>query len=146
MNNDALATIELELAFLIRRLTSITAAKQGGNLDRAAYLLLHHIHVQGSAGVKQLGEQLQLDISTVSRQASVLEQKGYVAKVPDESDGRAYFYRMTELGTDELLSYRQSRLASIASLVEGWSEDECGQFAGLLSKFNEAVKKRSQQQ
>lgn len=143
MSDRSLDTIEFELAVLIRRVTSITANKKGAKLDRAAYLLLHQISEQGSAGVKQLGEELQLDISTVSRQAAVLEQKGYVRKVPDAQDGRAYFYQITELGEADLYEYRQSRLASISRLVEGWDEEDREQFGRLLAKFNKSLKHRT---
>lgn len=143
MKNDALEMIELELAVLIRRLTSVSTGKQGANLDRASYLLLHHIHIQGSAGVKALGELLQLDVSTVSRQAAVLEQKGYVVKVPDELDGRAYFYQITENGISELLAFRQHRKDKIAALVKDWPAEEQEQFGRLLAKFNHSLKQRT---
>ncbi|RJE90462.1 MarR family transcriptional regulator [Paenibacillus sp. 1011MAR3C5] len=143
MSNRSLETIEFELAVLIRRVMSINANKKGAKLDRAAYLLLHQISVQGSAGVKVLGEELQLDISTVSRQAAVLEQKGYVRKVPDAQDGRAYFYQITELGEADLHEYKQSRLASINRLVESWDEEERDQFGQLLMKFNQSLKHRT---
>ncbi|WP_310732528.1 MarR family transcriptional regulator [Paenibacillus sp. 1011MAR3C5] len=143
VSNRSLETIEFELAVLIRRVMSINANKKGAKLDRAAYLLLHQISVQGSAGVKVLGEELQLDISTVSRQAAVLEQKGYVRKVPDAQDGRAYFYQITELGEADLHEYKQSRLASINRLVESWDEEERDQFGQLLMKFNQSLKHRT---
>ncbi|MFF2888709.1 MarR family winged helix-turn-helix transcriptional regulator [Paenibacillus sp. NPDC057967] len=143
VSDRSLETIEFELAVLIRRVMSISANKKGAKLDRAAYLLLHQILVQGSAGVKALGEELQLDISTVSRQAAVLEQKGYVRKVPDAQDGRAYFYQITALGETDLQEYRQARLASINRLVEGWHEEEREQFGQLLMKFNQSLKHRT---
>ncbi|HAL00781.1 MAG TPA: MarR family transcriptional regulator, partial [Exiguobacterium sp.] len=68
MSQQSLETIELELAILIRRLTTATADNR--NLDRASYLLLRQLADSGNVGVKTLARELQLDVSTVSRQAA----------------------------------------------------------------------------
>lgn len=139
MNQQAVETIEFELAILIRRVTSLSTVKKFGSLDRSAYLLLHQIDAHGSAGVKALADEFHLDISTVSRQTAALEQKGYVYRVPDPADGRAYSLRITQIGSKELFDYKQARVARIAELLESWSEDERRQFGQLLSKFNRSV-------
>jgi len=132
-------TIELELAILIRRVTSISSDKRHGPLDRSAYLLMHRISVDGSAGVKALAEELRLDISTVSRQAAALEHKGYVYRVPDPQDGRAFSLRLTELGAKELAEHRRARLAQVKERLRDWSDEECRSFGRLLRKFNRPV-------
>ncbi|WP_248929701.1 MarR family winged helix-turn-helix transcriptional regulator [Paenibacillus hamazuiensis] len=136
MKEPSLETIELEMAILFRRITSITDNKRYGNLDRSAYLLLHQISSHGSAGVKTLADEFHLDISTVSRQAAALEAKGYVYRIPDPTDGRAYSLQITELGARELRECKEARLARFAELLKNWSEDECRTFGQLLEKFN----------
>lgn len=139
MDEHSLETIELELAILLRRITSITSDKKISSLDRSAYLLLRQIASHGSAGVKALADEFGLDISTVSRQAGVLEQKGYVRRTPDPFDGRAYSLQITELGMKELMENKQARLMKIAELLNDWSEEECALFGDLLRKFNRTV-------
>ncbi|MFB9757386.1 MULTISPECIES: MarR family winged helix-turn-helix transcriptional regulator [Bacillaceae] len=136
MDEHALETIELEMAILLRRATSITTSKKIGNLDRSAYLLLHQIASHGSAGVKALADEFHLDISTVSRQAAALEQKGYVYRVPDPLDGRAYSLQITDLGKKELNEYKQARLVRFEELLKDWSDEEREVFGQLLKKFN----------
>lgn len=136
MDEHALETIELEMAILLRRATSITTSKKIGNLDRSAYLLLHQIASHGSAGVKALADEFHLDISTVSRQAAALEQKGYVYRVPDPLDGRAYSLQITDLGKKELNEYKQARLVRFEELLKNWSDEEREVFGQLLKKFN----------
>jgi DNA-binding MarR family transcriptional regulator len=136
MDVHSFETIELEMAILVRRINSITSDKRVGNLDRSAYLLLHQISTHGSAGVKTLADEFHLDISTVSRQAAALEHKGYITRVPDPLDGRAYSLQITELGTKELIETKQARLARIKELLRGWPEEECVTFGNLLTKFN----------
>ncbi|WML48895.1 MarR family transcriptional regulator [Neobacillus sp. PS3-34] len=136
MDEHSLGTIELELAILIRRTTAISTRRKIGNLDRSAYLLLHQIVSNGSAGVKALADEFQLDISTVSRQAAALEQKGYVYRIPDPVDGRVYSYQITDLGKKELAEYKQVRMARIAELLNDWTDQEREEFGQLLKKFN----------
>lgn len=137
MEKRSIETIELEMAVLVRRLTSLTTYKKIGNLDRAAYLLLHQIAFNnGTAGVKALSDEFQLDISTVSRQAAALESKGYIIRVPDPVDGRAYTLQITELGGDILDENRQMRQEIMGKLLVNWSDEEGDSFGELLRKFN----------
>jgi DNA-binding MarR family transcriptional regulator len=135
MDERSLEHIQFELAALVRYITSVSDKKKK-NLDRSGYLLLQQITSHGSAGVKALANEYHLDISTVSRQAAALEAKGYVYKIPDPSDGRAYSYHITELGTKELEIYKKERVERLRYLLQGWSDEECAQFARLLKKFN----------
>ncbi|WP_160719182.1 MarR family winged helix-turn-helix transcriptional regulator [Bacillus sp. USDA818B3_A] len=136
MNENALEMIELELAILLRRTTSVTTNKKIGSLDRSAYLLLRRIANKGAVGVKILAGEFQLDISTVSRQAAALEQKGYLYKIPDPADGRAYSFEITELGKKELKDHMRARMERITELLQDWPQEERQVFGELLRKFN----------
>jgi DNA-binding MarR family transcriptional regulator len=139
LDERSLETIELELAFMVRRIVAISSDKTVGTLDRSAYLLLHHITAHGSAGVKALADKFHLDISTASRQAAALEQKGYVSRVPDPLDGRACSLRITEPGMQALIAYKQAKQARIKELLHEWSDEECFTFGKLLQKFNQTL-------
>jgi|ERR1700731_2673 DNA-binding MarR family transcriptional regulator len=136
MEEQSLETIELEVTILVRYLTSIASSKEIGTLDRSAYLLLRQISAHGSAGVKALADEFHLDISTVSRQAAALEQKGYVYRIPDPLDGRAFSLQITELGAKELAESKQTRVARVTEKLKDWSEEERQRFGQLLRKFN----------
>ncbi|WHY69141.1 MarR family transcriptional regulator [Neobacillus sp. SuZ13] len=140
MHEHSLEMIELELAILIRRTTSISSNKKLGNLDRSAYLILRRINEKGAVGVKVLADEFKLDISTVSRQAAALEHKDYLYRIPDPLDGRAYSLQLTELGAKELFDYQQARLKRVAELLEDWSDEERELFGVLLEKFNRSFK------
>lgn len=136
MSEQPLETIELELAILIRRSTSVLTNKKLGNLDRSAYLIMRRIFSKGAAGVKVLAGEFQLDISTISRQAAALEQKGFLYRIPDPEDGRAYNLEITELGIKELNEHKKARLERLTEIVEDWSDEERKVFGQLLKKFN----------
>ncbi|GHH96727.1 MarR family winged helix-turn-helix transcriptional regulator [Neobacillus kokaensis] len=133
---NSLEMIELELAILIRRITSASGNKKIGHLDRSAYLILHQIATNGAAGVKSLAGEFQLDISTVSRQAAALEHKGYLYKIPDPTDGRAYTFQITELGLKELRDDKRARMDRVAEVTKNWPEEDREVFGRLLRKFN----------
>ncbi|MDD9266374.1 MarR family winged helix-turn-helix transcriptional regulator [Paenibacillus sp. GCM10023248] len=139
MHQQSIETIEEELAIFIRRVTSFSSHRKLGNLDRAAYLLMHRISKEVPTGVKILAEQLQLDISTVSRQAAALEQKGYVSKLPDPQDGRSYSLQLTELGLTEMAEYKRVRSNKLKELLQDWSDEDAENFAQLLHKFNRSI-------
>lgn len=139
MEQQSLENIEIELAVLLRRLALISTYKKTGNLDRAAYLLLYRIISRGPTGVKVLADEFHLDISTISRQVTVLEQKGYVYRIPDTSDRRAYFLQITDLGRTEFNEYKHLRLTEIEKLLKDWSDEECKVFGQLLKKYNHSL-------
>lgn len=134
MGDHSVETIDLELAILIRRVTS--ANRKIGHLDRSAYLLLHRIISKGPAGAKVLADEFQLDISTVSRQTAALEQKEYVYRIPDPLDGRAYTLQITELGKKEFFEHQEARFERINEVLEEWSDEERKLFGQLLRKYN----------
>lgn len=137
MNKHTLENIGIELSILTRTIALFTAKKAPGNLDRSAYLLLGHITSHGSAGVKTLADGFHLDISTVSRQTATLEKKGYVYRIPDPLDRRAYSLEITPLGTKEFNKYTQQQRAKLAEKLKDWSDEDCELFAQLLGKFNQ---------
>lgn len=139
MKEPSVEIIELELSKLVRRITLESTAKKYGSLDRAAYLLLHHLSSHGPAGVKALAEAFRLDSSTTSRQTAALEQKGYVYRIPSEQDRRAYFLSITDSGAAELASSKQVRITRILELLNDWKPEEADQFGQLLAKFNRSL-------
>ncbi|WP_150274983.1 MarR family winged helix-turn-helix transcriptional regulator [Paenibacillus tepidiphilus] len=138
MEQGSIAAIELEMALLVRQLIAMTTYKKNGSLDRAAYLLLHHIVSSPGSGVKTIADEFHLDISTVSRQVAALEQRGYITRLPDESDGRSYTLAITELGAEVLKESQEARQESVRQLLKDWDESERQNFGELLRKFNAA--------
>ena len=94
---------------------------------------------KGPAGVKALATEFQLDVSTVSRQAAALEQKGYLFRIPDETDGRAYTLQITDIGLEEFKKEKQFRKKRVAEVTNVWSEEERETFARLLKKYNQSA-------
>ncbi|MDB5056366.1 MAG: hypothetical protein JWM44_4416 [Bacilli bacterium] len=128
-----LELIDYELVVLIRR-TSLD--KELGGLDRSTYTLLTQLSVNGPIGVKALADEFHLDISTISRQTSVLEAKGYVQRLPDPTDGRSSYFQVTEEGICKVMEAKKARLARYAQLFKDWSDEERQKFGELLARLN----------
>lgn len=105
-------------------------------LRRASYFILLIISNKGPMGVKNMAEQLQLDISTVSRQAGELSMKNLLKKKPSETDRRSYTYEITDKGWEILSSNREPRQERFHKMINQWDEGEIEEFARLLKKFN----------
>ncbi|MFQ3545731.1 MarR family transcriptional regulator [Halobacillus rhizosphaerae] len=140
MSEPTLELIEQQVTNFIRRI--VMTEKRNDSLDRSAYILLHQLSTNGPTGVKTLAVELHLDISTVSRQAAALVDKSYVDKTPNPEDGRAYFYRITELGAKELAENKQRRFERLSEILQDWPEEERQTFGRLLQKYNQTVNEK----
>ncbi len=89
--------------------------------------------------MKILAGEFQLDISTISRQAAALEQKGFLYRIPDPLDGRAYKLQITELGTRVYNEHKQARLDRLVEVINDWTDEERQVFGQLLKKFNQSL-------
>ena len=111
----------------------------GISLDRAAYLLLGRIVTDGPARLSVLADDLQLDLSTISRQVAALEAAQLVARTPDSADRRASVIAATEIGTDVYSRNKDIWLAALRDLLADWSPSERSEFARLFTRFNESI-------
>lgn len=140
MSEQSVELIERQITDFIRRI--VMTEQRKGRMERSAYILLRQLSSFGPAGVKTLSEELHLDISTVSRQATKLVEKQYVEKIPNPDDKRAYFYKITELGSKELEGNKQQRFERLEEMLKDWTEEEQETFGRLLKKYNETVNER----
>ncbi|WP_019914756.1 MarR family winged helix-turn-helix transcriptional regulator [Paenibacillus sp. HW567] len=142
MDDKNLEALNNELMTLIRH---SSLDKKHGGLDRSTYTLLYHLARHEKVGVKLLAEEFGLDASTISRQTSVLETKGYAIRVPDPQDGRSSYFQITELGASKLEEARSIRLKRYGEIFEDWSPEDCHTFSGLLARLNRKQAQRSAQ-
>lgn len=137
VNDKSLEKLELEIAMMVQRLKNAAAERdEVKNLRRASYFILLIISDKGPLGVKDMAGQLNLDISTISRQAGELSKKDLLKKMPSETDRRSYTYDMTEKGWAVFASNREGRQDRFHKMIDQWEVDEIEEFARLLKKFN----------
>lgn len=75
---------------------------QPTGLKVTQYSMLAHIDLQQAVSISRLGEILQLDQTTVTRNINLLKQHGYVELKRDTSDARTKKITLTEKGLEKL--------------------------------------------
>ena len=140
---ESVSLIEHEVTLLIRRAEAAGKEQKAEALDRAAYLLLGELERREPLGIAALAEAFQVDISTASRQISVLESKGLVSRRSDPTDGRISLLLTTPLGREQYRTTRLARLALFDALLVGWTIEERREFAALLARLNQAIRRRA---
>lgn len=133
MRDSKLKSLDYEISILHRR---ASFNRKFADLDRSAYLLLYQMSVLGKIGVKALADEFRLDVSTISRQTTALEDKGYVTRTPDPDDGRASYFELTELGKRKLEEAQAYRLSRFKQVFKDWAEEDLDKFRQYLEIVN----------
>ncbi|WP_405489541.1 MarR family winged helix-turn-helix transcriptional regulator [Streptomyces sp. NBC_00096] len=134
-----LDALQHQVAVFARRAeqTRLGGVGQARNsMDRAAYLLLNRLDLEGPMGVKALAGGMGIDSSTVTRQVAPLVDSGLVKRTSHPEDGRAVVLALSPRGLARLEEVRSSRRELMARVTEGWDEAERESFTGLLTRFN----------
>ncbi|WSM05653.1 MarR family transcriptional regulator [Streptomyces sp. NBC_01716] len=112
------------------------------SMDRAAYLLLNRLDLEGPMGVKALAAGMGIDSSTVTRQVAPLVDTGLVKRTSHPEDGRAVVLELSARGLSRLEEVRSSRRELMSQVTDGWTEEERESFCALLTRFNSALSAR----
>lgn len=134
-----LDALQHQVAVFARRAeqTRLGGVGQARNsMDRAAYLLLNRLDLEGPMGVKALAGGMGIDSSTVTRQVAPLVDSGLVKRTSHPEDGRAVVLALSPRGLARLEEVRSSRRELMARVTDGWQEEEREAFTGLLTRFN----------
>jgi DNA-binding MarR family transcriptional regulator len=135
--------IEFEMMMLGRyQLVASGAERDGGRLERSAYLLLSRINAQGPMTIRELSEAFHLDPSTVNRQTAAMLREGLVerAATPDKI---ARSFRLTDQGRRRLDEGRDFILNRMEKIFGEWTADEVAVFAANLKRFSASIEQIS---
>jgi len=114
-------------------------AQHDDPVDRSAIIMLARLKDHGTLRLSDLAGQLCLDVSTVSRQARALEDRGYVARADDPTDGRAVRLTLAEPGRAVLETAFRNRQAWLDRSLADWSPAERSDLAEQLTKLADAL-------
>ncbi|EKF74803.1 MarR family transcriptional regulator [Alcanivorax hongdengensis A-11-3] len=131
-------SLEQELAFLVRWLEA-TRRDHSYPLERAHYLMLLLLMADGPQSTSQIAERLRLDSSTVTRQVSVMAQRGLVRKQPNPQDRRGAMVCASAAGEQEATRMRRLREEKVALMVADWPESKKQALVSALGDLNVAL-------
>lgn len=137
---DAHATFGDALVRCIKLMGTVKqrAPRVHANIDPLGYPMMFNLRDEPRR-VSEIAERVHLDISTVSRQVSVLVAQGLVTKVADPTDGRAQMLTLTDDGSQLLIQLRDRRNGWLGEVVADWSDADLATFDTLLTRFADAV-------
>lgn len=128
------------LGLLLRRGTRARLYTQlteglGEAVDELTYPVLSGLARTGTLSAADLGREIGLDRTTVTRRADRLEAAGLVQRQPDPADGRATLLTLTNQGHGTVAVTRQRLVTAIEDSLASWPEDEARTFARGLRRF-----------
>ncbi|MCU7826921.1 MarR family winged helix-turn-helix transcriptional regulator [Kitasatospora sp. DSM 101779] len=140
MNNSTGHDIADALALLLRRSTRARLYTRltdglGEAVDDLTYPVLSGLARTGPRSAADLGREIGLDRTTVTRRADRLEHAGLIQRQPDPADGRATLLALTDDGRTVISATRQRLAAGIEDSLAGWPRDDAQDFARLLRRF-----------
>jgi DNA-binding MarR family transcriptional regulator len=87
--------------------------------------------------VGMVAEHLGVDPSRASRMVADAVRGGYVRRVASQVDGRRMCLELTGAGRKLLKTTSRFRRHFFSRVMAGWSENDCAEFARLLTKFTQ---------
>ncbi|MEU9047241.1 MULTISPECIES: MarR family transcriptional regulator [unclassified Kitasatospora] len=140
MKNSTGHDIADALGLLMRRSTRARLHTQlteglGEAVDDLTYPILSGLARTGACSAADLGREIGLDRTTVTRRADRLEQARLLRRHPDPADGRATLLALTEEGHTIVSVTRQRLAAGIAASLAAWPQADAQAFARRLRRF-----------
>ncbi len=133
----ALEIIQRELTAFARRARGI-AAHMHPELSLVSFTLLSHVEYQPGCRATDLATHYLLDKSTISRQVSVLERAGLVARGADPVDARVHVLHLTPRGEEVLAQVNEARRQAFRRRLAEWGAADLDRFAEYLRRYNAA--------
>jgi DNA-binding MarR family transcriptional regulator len=125
---------------LVRAVYELTALKRDiprlAGFDHPVGLVpLAAVHRCAPARVKDLAEDLHVDLSVASRQVAALEAAGYVKREPDPDDRRSARVTTTEAGDAALQAAHERIVGVFADALAGWSAEDAEHLTTALRRL-----------
>ncbi|MDQ7905075.1 MarR family transcriptional regulator [Phytohabitans sp. ZYX-F-186] len=111
------------------------ATEAGVPIDRAAVPILRLLAEAGPQRPGDVAARLAVEAPHVTRQVQRLESIGYVERVPDPADRRAYRIRLTAAGREGVDRILGVGCQSILQALSDWTPQERAQLATLFNRM-----------
>jgi DNA-binding MarR family transcriptional regulator len=108
-------------------------------VDRAALIILSSLKENSAVRLSDLASDLWLDISTVSRQAKTLEDRGLLTRTDDLDDRRAVRLELAPAGRAVLDEAWTRRSRWLAASLHDWTPEERSALVALLTRFADSL-------
>jgi DNA-binding MarR family transcriptional regulator len=107
-------------------------------LQMAGYMVLRYVMTHEPLRAGDIAAALTMDKSAVSRQLTVLKEKGLLEVHTDPEDGRASLVKSSDSAKNELEAFRLELKEDYRRVLGSWDASEIETFATLLKRFNDS--------
>jgi DNA-binding MarR family transcriptional regulator len=128
---------------MLARWLEAAQRKQSYSMDRASYLLLLRLERDGPQRVAALASSLGLNGSTVTRQLTALDSRGWVHRSADPLDARVTVVEATGAGLTAVDDVRRFRQGRVDALFGDWSSAEQAELGRVLGHLNEVLERNA---
>jgi DNA-binding MarR family transcriptional regulator len=135
--NDPVVDDLLKALHRVIRQTKRTVVED--TVDRAGIIILSSLKATSAVRLSDLANDLWLDISTVSRQARSLEDRGLVTRTEDPDDRRAVRLELTPAGLTVLDEAWSRRNRQLAETLHDWTPEDRAALVAMLSRFADSL-------
>ena len=97
--------------------------------------ILNFVDLIPECSQEMLAEKLMLDKSTIARRLAVLEERGFLLRMPNPADRRGQLLRLTEKGQELLPVIREVNKKWFDFLTEGEDPEELERMEATLTKL-----------
>lgn len=132
--------LDLAMSLLARRGTVTRFHRwlmraSGVEIDRAGYLVLRRIQLDGATRITDLADVMGVEPSTVSRHVHTLEGRGWLRREAHPCDGRVSMVDITADGTELVEQMEVERHRILDRTLSHWSDVEIDRFVELFDRF-----------
>ena len=111
------------------------------NLTRSQWLLLTQLSFVDGSNQKELADLMGIDKSALGRLALKLEEKGWLRRELDDSDGRAYKLFISDKARPLVRGLVDMLLEETESSLRGFSAQETEALRGYMSRIQANIRK-----
>ncbi|MEQ7006492.1 MarR family transcriptional regulator [Actinopolymorpha sp. B17G11] len=131
------------LLVALMRMIRLIKRTQPTAIEPALQYVLYTVNCAGPLRLSDLAEQVQLDVSTVSRHARALETSGYLQRTVDPDDRRAAHLSVTNAGRQVLDDAFARRRANLDAALADWPEGDLHTLERLLNRLADDLEHQS---
>jgi DNA-binding MarR family transcriptional regulator len=107
------------------------------SMGKGHYIILNALYKKDGARQEQLADYLKIDKGTIAKVIKKLEDEGYIVRIVDEKDKRAYNVYLTEKALVVKPMIRKAMEDWTDILFSGFSEEEKRTSLALLERMGE---------
>lgn len=107
----------------------------GGGLPVIPFGVLRYIRSHGPVRPGDIADAFDMDKASVSRQLTLLRERGYIEQRADPDDRRAVWIETSGAADAIFDELKQKIRASYGTMFADWDDDELASFAVQLSRF-----------